>query len=505
MLTHGRAPHTVGMLATLTRSACRESVRPRIWQFWLCMLVLISWREIGRAQVVDPPSRPILFVHGFCGDSDGWGPLRSSLAASLKHDFPALYPDETNYDVYYDHSTNKVTFLSNNIPAESPTSVPASSRFFTIRFFDPDGGGFDSAKVAQVSILNKADEVAQVVKEIIRVTQIQDVIVIAHSMGGLVVRAYLENMASQLSCYNYNNGLNGSPVYENGLCTPGQTPYESNIATVITIDTPHGGADVAPLNDGPLDWIYSSCTVNPSTTKTELVPDSLLLKTLNYFDTSIATASSVPPEVPIHSLENYYSDHNPGWEIAASSLAPLVLVPLINTRNDAVISFDHQSMQLNLEASFKNATQFDDFALPFSEDVLAADTGCEQNGFDSVLHLIQCVGNQPSTQSLVYSLVSPIVNGNLSSITVRATVDVGNGPQPFVGPIAYHLQPSDTLQEPPEVISGTAVPYTFQPVPVGTYELVYDVGGPGGTPYITPIVTILDGKNWAPTFTLNFV
>jgi pimeloyl-ACP methyl ester carboxylesterase len=88
------------------------------------------------------------------------------------------------YDVYYDGTT--VHFLLNGSLVGEQT-IPPSARFFSMHFFDPASGTWNNpTAVSQVSILNKADELAHVLREINRVTQISDVIVIAHSMGGLV-------------------------------------------------------------------------------------------------------------------------------------------------------------------------------------------------------------------------------------------------------------------------------------------------------------------------------
>jgi hypothetical protein len=71
-----------------------------------------------------------------------------------------------------------------------------SMRFFAINLFDGRsvGGKFafdpvNTPLVAQVSVWNKADEVAQVVKAITELTHVTDTIVISHSMGGLDARA----------------------------------------------------------------------------------------------------------------------------------------------------------------------------------------------------------------------------------------------------------------------------------------------------------------------------
>ena len=176
------------------------------------------------------------------------------------------------YDAYYNGTS--VVFMHDGNPISNNALVPSTARFFTMDFFDPNSGTWENTEgVAQVSILNKAEELAQVIREITRITQVSDVIVVGHSMGGLVTRAYIENMASPGACYE-----NGSPAYGNSVCLKPIDAYSGEIAELVTLDTPHGGADIAVLND--TTWfndIYPNCTAGPSTTKTEMIPGSELL------------------------------------------------------------------------------------------------------------------------------------------------------------------------------------------------------------------------------------
>ncbi len=119
---------------------------PSIWLPVFVALILFLFPVPVRAQN-SPASRPILFVHGFCGNSDDGGALRSDLASRLHSDFPTLYPDPNtspNYDVYYDSSAHLVTLLLSGSKVDEST-IPNSARFSTIRFHDPNGGGLDSS------------------------------------------------------------------------------------------------------------------------------------------------------------------------------------------------------------------------------------------------------------------------------------------------------------------------------------------------------------------------
>src|SRR5580704_17717599 len=61
-----------------------------------------------------PPSRPILFVHGWCGSAYDWAPLYSPLFATLPG---SMYPDQTVYYVLYDSVANTIHFWSENAPS----------------------------------------------------------------------------------------------------------------------------------------------------------------------------------------------------------------------------------------------------------------------------------------------------------------------------------------------------------------------------------------------------
>jgi len=451
------------------------------------------------AQTQSPqPSRPVLFIHGICGDSSDWQTLRSFFVADIHKDNPILYPgppdgsavDPINYDVYYDGT--RVNFLLNGNPVDESV-IPASTRIFSIKFYDPNGGAFNTSEVAQVSILNKADELAHVIHEITRITRIKDVILIAHSMGGLVARAYLENMASVPSCYNY---ILGVPNYFSGVCAPGSSRYQGDVAELITLDTPHGGSDLALL-DIPFLGAVLPCLPNVSTTKTEMVPGSQLLQSLNYFDTRVATASLIPTEIQVQSIESFFTD-------LGTILTTIGWPDGIQT--DSVVGFNHQSMELSLNTVAANGAQFTDWGNPYTVEQISPQAPCTVLSLP-VLHLLPCVGQQADTQNLVHLIVKPVEGGTVDSITVQATVNSGNGAVPWIGNAQYHLEPSGIIGG-PLPSPGTSVPNTFPGVPVGSYQVVYDGGGPSsviGQPIVSPATVTLDSANWNPTFTIAFV
>ena len=463
------------------------------------------------SQTASPPSRPILFVPGYCGDSDSWESLRSYLASELYRKSPTLYPDPNpadrgsiqNYDVYYDGKFVTFSHSQNGSQVQViESTIQSSARIFTFRFYDPNGGGLNATNAAQVSILNKANELAQVIHEITQVTHIKNVIVVSHSMGGLVARAYLEGLASPSACYDYNGGVHGRPDYSNGLCSPGQTSYAGDIATLITIDAPNGGLSLPLTNIGLLDDINPNCLAGTSTTKTEMLPSSELLSNLNYLQQNIGHANGIPSEVQVQSIESYFSDGNPAWD--------LIPYETLSTEDDGVVFTSNQSMQMSLPTSFKNGAQFGDWGNPYTVESIEAQAACQfdlplRGVISGVLHVIACVGSQPFTQGLVYSIVKPITAGTLTSINVQATLDG----HPWSGPLTYTVAPETDLQcsTASDCRTATVIPpppsFVLDWTP-GFYTVTGVSGGPSTN--MTPAVAFLgqDPVDWNITLTIDF-
>jgi pimeloyl-ACP methyl ester carboxylesterase len=476
-------------------------------KFALFLLVaLISahfFVAVAEAQA-SPLSRPVLFVHGWCGNTAGWDALHSNLAIRLNQSFPTLYPKPGTpyptpdpsiyYEVYYDGTT--VNFLqrdSNDNPLPVPeASIPISARYFLMHFYDPDSGTWSPSFAAQVSIFNKGDELAHVLREITKITRIEDVIVIAHSLGGLVARAYLEQIASPSAsaCYE-ENGPNdgGAPNYSNGLCNPGGTTYQGEVAQLITIDTPHGGTDLAQTNDGFLNELFPSCEGEAATTKIEMIPGSQFLQTLNYNDKTIASPQTIPSQVEVQSLESYFNDGSPLWDL------------VVGGPNDAIVSQNNQSMEYNLNPDFKDGGQFGDWTNPYSVESIQTQTACQVNGSVSgVLHLIECVGSQPNTQGLVYAIVKPLVAGVEDGITVQTFLD---GAQ-------WNKSVSYDLYGPNAEVHQGAAEAQFPGVTPGQWTIV-NVVGPSANYTVSPSTTqtigwdsVSHANNWTVVFRINF-
>jgi pimeloyl-ACP methyl ester carboxylesterase len=155
--------------------------------------------------------RPILFVPGFNENLTAWGGgggirggVMSSLAGTPGY---STTNAQAEYDLYFDGTNVRLAQAAGLDLSIGPIAtsvsgtagyVPCDARNFAISFYGwaTNALAFDPLTVDQVSIITKAYELSQVLKAISGLTYVQDVIVIAHSMGALDTRAYLEEMGS---------------------------------------------------------------------------------------------------------------------------------------------------------------------------------------------------------------------------------------------------------------------------------------------------------------------
>ena len=228
----------------------------------------------GRAVAQAPAAQlyPVLFVHGLCSSSDTWTVMTSALAAAN----PARYG----------------TAATRLTAGQAFSGTDASRKLFTIDFLGPTGGT-DPGQVAQVSIASKAGELKSVINEIKRITGQPKVIVVGHSLGGLVARWYIQRGA-------------------------GTTPYEGDVAALATIDTPNLGSNLAVFDERALELdTFLQCLFFPSTNRTELAPGSATLATLN--------ASPLRPDTPVASIASWQTEFP-------------------NPRTDGVVTYQSQNL-----------------------------------------------------------------------------------------------------------------------------------------------------------------
>ena len=206
-------------------------------------------------------SYPVVFVHGYCADAEGtWGAM-----------FPSLQRGLFGEEVIRLYQASSGEVLARDLP-RSPQPLS-----FAIDFYNPAVGGsegFSASAIAQVPIQRKASELQAVVDRVKRATGTSKVIVVAHDLGGLVARAYIEGIAQDRS---------GARV-----------SYGDDVASLITIGTPSQGAPAAKFATA-----FPGCASGNPVNKAEMLPGSSFLTELNNidWDSDIGT--------PVHAVVSY--------------------------------------------------------------------------------------------------------------------------------------------------------------------------------------------------------
>ena len=437
-----------------------------------------------QAQNSPAVGRPILFVHGWCSDASGWDTLPGNLINYVHQLKPSSYAAEKSLTtLYYDGQGVKTWPNGTDIAL---AGISSGTRFFAINFYDPLSieyapNGFNPVnptRVAGVSILNKAQELAEVVQAITTITHVKDVIVVSHSMGGLVTRAYLENLAVARTAQTYCSDTDN---YASCVGAP-KVRFVSDVNKLITLDTPHGGADSANYaNEIPYvaDYVaaqFIGCAAIPTLNRRELEPSSTIISLL----TSGLTA--IPSSLPIAAV---ISSTNPGFWLPYTP------------DGDGIVTARKQSIR-NLAPAQAN---FYDQSNDFGEGLLPF--------YPHVLHLLQNVGRASVTANTIAFEIAKVLNhgvpGTVSSISIQASLDNNPWPSSGTGSVAFTI-------DGPVHLAGTTVPMTFYDLPLGAYTLHTPSGGPSGTVIISPSsgtavigVDHSTGTNsWNPIFTLKF-
>lgn len=203
---------------------------------------------------------PVLFVHGWCGDSSSWNTFLTQLPRRR-------FGDEL---VRYYQATDGTVVARNSIRA-------AEHQSFAIDFYDRRARTFDTRTVADIPIIDKVEQLKAVIDQIKRDTRNDSVIIVAHSMGGLVSRAYVQGL---------------------GLSSSGRLiAYDGDVVELVTIDTPHAGSTLA---DWPVDFRdQSGCRQAATINKSEMSPTSPLLASIN--------GRSWPLASGLDAIVSYYS------------------------------------------------------------------------------------------------------------------------------------------------------------------------------------------------------
>ena len=515
---------------------------------WLQLLAFITLafgaNSVTASAQNSPPSRPILFVHGWCGSAYDWAPLYNSLFQT----FPtSMYPNQAVFLVQYNSVTNTISFWTENDPSAGANSVltpiggvgenpiPPSARFFALQLIDPNSQGTettDPVNVTKISILNKAYEISQVIARITSITGIPQVNIVAHSMGGLDARAYVENLASPGACYNYQEN---TPLYVSP-CDPGSAngSYVNDVANIITVDTPHAGSPMAQLNLQSFASELGACIANPSTNQTELIPTTdnggwSFVERLNYSGFPFNSALPSVNNVPIQAVEDYFSDVTTAWDGLTGESDDIV------QRDSQAITSDSQTVTANIPGPDTTAILLN-LPIPYTDspnniDPYVANTpACWPVGNSAIntpiLHYMTCLGALPATQIVIAAqLISDTVPW-ISSWTVTPTT-LSLGGSVTIGYSASDLSTSTlsraelwrapdangvpgmwTEVESPQTPSGngpTLITFTDSPTAVGKYWYgthLFDSAGNEATEPSPTQVTV-GAAAQAPTVTIQ--
>jgi pimeloyl-ACP methyl ester carboxylesterase len=210
-------------------------------------LALILWASPAGATEF-----PVLFVHGFCSSADTWNETLPQLSTRrYGTDAPRVYESAIG------KAAIKSPFVS-------------GTKMFRQDFSDL-ANGFDLLAVANVPTVRKAGELKVVIDAIKYVTGAPKVILVAHSLGGLAARAYIQGIGR-----NRNDAV---------------ITYGRDVAALITISTPNQGSVLANLSGKPES---AACTLADTANLRDLEPGSALLQELNQ--------QSWPSGTPIHSI-----------------------------------------------------------------------------------------------------------------------------------------------------------------------------------------------------------
>ena len=182
---------------------------------------------------------PVLFVHGFCSSAETWNDTLPQLSTRRYG---------TEAPRVYESASGK---------AGARSTVALGTTTFRIDFSDLSGG-FELLAIANVPTVRKAGELKVVIDAIKLFTGAPQVILVAHSLGGLAARAYIQGI-----------GLNRRGAI---------VAYGGDVAALITISTPNQGSVLANLSGFPE---ANACTLADTANLRDLQPASALIGDLN--------------------------------------------------------------------------------------------------------------------------------------------------------------------------------------------------------------------------------
>ncbi len=330
----------------------------------------------------------------------------------LQGQYPALYNNSIDYVAFYNGSFVGFQTPQGELPKGSPnpvytaTQIDPAARFFLVALDDPSQDSyetFDPSVVADIHIYTKGNELAQIIWQIKTLTGAPRVIVVAHSMGGLDTRAYIEGLASP-------TGSSDAAI-----------PYFNDIAALITLDTPHGGAVSAEV-DGYETW-FDACSDNPSIDKSEMIPSGIdsssgtnvqsIIPEINY---NGGNAKQLPSDLTITSISSF-------WNI----ITPL-FIPLPGFGSDNVLYSQEQDLGANLANQILDSqSTLNSVSNSFGDSgyLIGPLNGC---GITAPLHQLTCTGSATQTFSLIEAAALPSASASSGPVQINpAAPTVGSG------------------------------------------------------------------------------
>lgn len=365
----------------------------RLLPFFYVLISVIA--PLAASSQSDNIGLPVIFVHGFCDSADSFLPIELAIMRSLQKQYPLSYPHTKSEEYVTFFDGTHVNFQNPKTETANYEEPPKSTRFFILALDDPGKSAyesFDPYSVMLQPISVHGDELAHIIWEIKKITKAPRVIVIGHSMGGLVARTYIESVATSLKM-------------------KGPDAYYNDIASLVTLDTPHGGTDWAKYSSYISPWYQ--CAAKDSDDKQEMIPNSPFLSALNWSDPD-SKASELPPSLTVYSIASTWTHPlDPDY-------------PTIIPNTDFVVSGKHQDLESNLQDSTQHSKS-SLIALPnqFAEPFPAQDRThiCGKN---DILHLLECVGYAAQTTQWIEGAVSSgAIMSNKILITAPAAIVAG--------------------------------------------------------------------------------
>lgn len=161
---------------------------------------------------------PVLFVHGLNSSSETWSSFKNYLTSTGLSDGGTMnYCLNSDNDLYYSNLTDITDFNS---------PISAGDLYFINFNVDADGTAYGSSHNTTsqsnlAAIVKQGRAIKSAIAHILQVTNKNKVVIVAHSMGGLATREYLQNPNLW------------------------QADNQHHIAKLFTLGTPHGGSNTS--------------------------------------------------------------------------------------------------------------------------------------------------------------------------------------------------------------------------------------------------------------------